>query len=482
MRYSQSCQAKLRGMRFWRPLTPGIGSRASSDLKLRHDGLLPYQTAEGPKQAPHIEIPASKHDLDLYEHFALICFERDSQHIEDVLNQLFKVSQNYVIAWTTFVETVQQLSEDFTAENCALAGFTQQEIQDMFRRLCEPTNWPFLQETTGRPADNRRIAELDVYEVWCEQLALNEQEEPWTSTASTPGRVFSEKVILHAYSGRRRQGDLQWFLEECAKRHPEVLLHVVSLDIVIDSHYGDISKEEIRNQWYHGMREGYITGFLSGPPCCTWSKARGKAMPDRPRRHGPRILRDAEHLWGFLSVSLREMAQLSDGHCLLGFSVTAMTILATTGGSGILEHPAEPEEPELASIWKLPLLQLLSRLPGMRQHTMAQGLLGAPSPKPTGLLALNLPTLPRQLASWAVCPDLPKGRSIGVDATGVYKTAGLKEYPPAMCAALAQSFFQAIQTQSVVNDIQNVPPAFLHMCDAMVSHDFGNTYGPDCVA
>ena len=482
MRYSQSCQAKLRGMRFWRPLTPGIGSRASSDLKLRHDGLLPYQIAEGPKQAPPIEIPTTQHDLDLYEQLALICFERDSQHIEDVLNQLFKVSQNYVIAWTTFLETVQQLSADFTAENCALAGFTQQEVQDMLRRLCDPTNWPFLQETTGRPADSRRIAELDVYEVWCEQLALNEQVEPWIPTASTPGRVFAEKVILHAYSGRRRQGDLQWFLEECAKRHPEVQLHVVSLDIVIDSHYGDISKEEIRNQWYHGMREGYITGFLSGPPCCTWSKARGKVMPDRQRRHGPRVLRDADHLWGFLSVSLREMAQLSDGHCLLGFSVTAMTILATTGGSGILEHPAEPEEPELASIWKLPLLQFLSRLPGMRQHTMAQGLLGAPSPKPTGLLALNLPMLPQQLTSWAVCPDLPKGRSIGVDATGVYKTAGLKEYPPAMCAALAHSFFQAIQTQSVVNDLPHVPPAFLHMCDAMVSHDFGTTYGPDCVA
>lgn len=480
MRYSQKCQEQLRGLKIRRPLTPGIGSKMSTDLKHRHDGLLPYQIAQGPQQEQPIGVPAMKYHLDMYEHLAIVCFEHDLQDIEEVLHQLFKTARDYVIAWTNFVETVHQLIADFTEENCALAGFTSQEINYMLTRLCDPANWPFLQENTGNPADHRRTANLDTYEVWCEQLVFNEQEAPWTPT-STPPRAFAEKVILHAYSGRRRPGDLQWFLEDCARKHPEVLLHVVSLDIVIDPHNGDISKEEIRNQWYHGMREGYITGFLSGPPCCTWSKARGKAMSDRPQRHGPRILRDADHLWGFLSVSLREMTQLADGHCLLGFSVTAMAILATTGGSGLLEHPAEPDEPELASIWRLPLLQLLSRLPGMNQYTMAQGLLGAPSPKPTGLLALNLPTLPLQLRAWAVCPDLPKGRSIGTDALGAYKTAGLKEYPPAMCAALAHSFFHAIQTQSVEGQAQNVPPAFLNMCISMISHDFGDTYGPDCI-
>jgi hypothetical protein len=200
-------------------------------------------------------------------------------------------------------------------------------------------------------------------------------------------------------------------------------------------------------------------------------------MTARSKKPGPRILRDADHLWGFLSVSLREMAQLSDGHCLLGFSVTAMTILAT----GILEHPAEPEEQELASIWRLPIIQLLSRLPGMTHLNMAQGLLGAPSPKPTGLLALNLPTLPQQLVKWAVCSELPKGRSIGVDDAGVYKTAGLKEYPPAMCAAIASAFFTAIQSQSAMDTEQHVPSAFLEMCVSMTSNDFGDAYGPDCV-
>lgn len=480
MRYSTKCQAKLRGMKFRRPQTPGIGSRSNEALKKQHDGLLPFQVAAGPMQAPSQEILSIKYHLDLYEHLALVCFETDLQEPEDILKELFKITQDYVIPWTMLVATVDQLLEDFTEENCELAGISRPELRGIFHKLSDPYNWPFLQETLGSPADNRTVAELDTYEVWCEQLVDNETQAPWTASPSTPPRVFAEKVILHAYSGRRRHGDLQWFLEDCALKHPEVTLHVVSLDIVINSIYGDISKAEIRNHWYRGMREGYIAGILSGPPCCTWSKARGKTMATRPQRHGPRILRDAEHLWGFLSVSLREMNQLADGHCLLSFSVTAMAILATTGGSGILEHPAEPAEPELASIWKLPILQLLSSLPGMKFLTMAQGLLGAPSPKPTGLLTLNLPMLPQQLVKWAVCPELPKGRSIGIDDAGVYKTAGLKEYPPAMCAALAHAFFMALQAQPVMETAQHIPSAFLDMCISMTSHDFGDAYGPDC--
>ena len=50
--------------------------------------------------------------------------------------------------------------------------------------------------------------------------------------------------------------------------------------------------------WY------YVIGFLSGPPCCTWSTARGKKMQETKRR-GPRVIRDCDALWGYYSVSLR---------------------------------------------------------------------------------------------------------------------------------------------------------------------------------
>ena len=111
-------------------------------------------------------------------------------------------------------------------------------------------------------------------------------------------------------------------------------------------------------------------------------------------RKGPRVIRTLHHLWGLDSLSIKEMRQIMDGHLLLGFSIYAMVLLSTTGGTGVLEHPGEPEEPEAASIWRLPLMGLILRLPGFRLLTCAQGLLGASSTKRTGLLTLNLHSCP----------------------------------------------------------------------------------------
>ena len=60
------------------------------------------------------------------------------------------------------------------------------------------------------------------------------------------------------------------------------------------------------------------------------------------------------------------------------------------------------------SIWKLALVKLLSALCGDEIFDLAQGLLGAPSPKPTRLLSLNLPALKKHLRAHHVTPNLPQ--------------------------------------------------------------------------
>eukprot|EP00435_Cladocopium_sp_Y103_P044809 s305_g12.t1 len=149
------------------------------------------------------------------------------------------------------------------------------------------------------------------------------------------------------------------------------------------------------------------------------------------------------------------------------------------GGIGALEHLAEPSDPESASIWRLPIINMIRLLPGIDFLTLAQGLLGAASPKPTGLMTLGLPSLPRQLVNWAVCKDLPRSRSIGTDGSGHYKTAGLKEYPPAFCAALASSFAMALSSSPPENSAASVPADFVQRCASMLCTDFGQHYGPD---
>lgn len=70
-----------------------------------------------------------------------------------------------------------------------------------------------------------------------------------------------------------------------------------------------------------------------------------------------------------------------------------MLAMALHGGSRLLEHPKDSEDDNAVSIWRLPALRLIVQLPGMRRVHVAQGLFGAPSPKPTALLGLRLPTV-----------------------------------------------------------------------------------------
>ena len=109
-----------------------------------------------------------------------------------------------------------------------------------------------------------------------------------------------------------------------------------------------------------------------------------------------------------------------------------------------MEHPAPPPGPDSPSIWKLPVIRALLDCAGVDTCKFAQGLMGAPTAKPTQLLLLNLPGLVHMLHRWRVCVDLPKGSAIGLDADGKWRTSPLKEYPPAMCGALAASLHRTI--------------------------------------
>jgi len=181
------------------------------------------------------------------------------------------------------------------------------------------------------------------------------------------------------------------------------------------------------------------------------------------------------------SVSIRELLQLHDGHVLLGFSILGMIMLYSSEGFGVLEHPGEPDDPQAASIWRLPIIKMLLNMPGFDLFECAQGLLGADSRKRTGLLTLRIPSLPIHLRNNALSADLPKTQTIGVDAEGRFRTAKLKEYPPALCKALAESFADSLPPIST-EDLNPLPPDFKQCCLRLHSTNMGTSIGADCVA
>ena len=58
------------------------------------------------------------------------------------------------------------------------------------------------------------------------------------------------------------------------------------MDIVIDAQWGDATDENARDYWLSMAHAGFIIGFLAGPPCETWSVARGKDLHEADGQRG----------------------------------------------------------------------------------------------------------------------------------------------------------------------------------------------------
>ena len=410
----------------------------------------------------------------------MLLYEAETGRVDATIDSMTQGIQASAIGWTQLKITLAHLRDSFSDETIMDAQLTLEEIRGIIDCLADVCHWPFLHSVEFEVATGEHLHQLDLYEQWCDDLAAS--EIAWTPAEShCPRPLFRERIILHAYSGRRRPGDFQWYLDRLAAQHGMVDLYVVSIDLVINATWGDIGRPETQRFWLRAIAQGQVLGMLSGPPCCTWSIARGKTDPKRPQltSKGPRIIRTLQHLWGLPSVSLREMLQLCDGHLLLGFCVQAMVLLSTVGGIGILEHPREPDDPNAASIWRLPLIRMVLNLPGFRLVECAQGLLGATSAKGTGLMTLNLPELPIHIRDNAVRPELPRAATIGTDEAGRFKTAILKEYPPALCKAFAEGFFSQFPSLSPEKDLAPLPAEFLARCQQMTATDMGTNIGAD---
>ena len=123
-------------------------------------------------------------------------------------------------------------------------------------------------------------------------------------------------------------------------------------------------------------------------------------------------------------------------------------------------------------------MQLLLQLPYFTSVDLAQGLLGAKTPKPTRLLVLNMPDLPKWLNAHRICKELPRSVAIGHSPDGHWATSELKEYPPAFNRALAECFSYHM-LRSTVDDSVSAPIDFLNRCKSMHVDKFGSRIGAD---
>ena len=468
---AEYCRRSLqRKGHFVRPV-PGIGSTVNTRQEQQHDHLLPPLQAQGPQPGDGRSFAYVNYDLELFEQiYEALLTAKDEQDGEQIIRACV---QGKALTWERFQQTLCSLHSEATDSDIAVLPFDNETYARILRTMALPTSWPFLCLSMDEKAGhwNQELHSLA-------EFCVIEADDPRRSALAAPApRGFGkERYFLHLFSGRRRQGDLQFYLDRMLSAHDGILVHVISLDVVINSVWGDLLQPDTRTFWLSAIRSGFVIGLLGGPPCETWSQARERGLTTM--RHAPRVLRTAEFPWGLESLRLRELNQLSVGNTLMGFQLEAVVELYCVGGVALTEHPAAPEEDMSVSVWKTPIVALLKGLPGFDLITLSQGLWGAKSRKPTSLLVLNMPNILSDLRAWQVAKEVPQSTSIGLDHQGHWASSALKEYPPALNAALAQGLSKAMQ--SCHSDFSLlVPPAFRARCDTMVCTEYGDHIGPD---
>ena len=459
------CRLRLQN----RPSLPfpaaGTGSIENTALEHKHDGLVPPLPGFGPFLPEDNLREVELFDLELYAKVTELFMQYGPVDHFQALSDLLLEQP---ISWTTSCSTLRALQTNATDDDARVFGYDHlQQFVAFLAGFIDPRNWDFLQVQVPQ----HRQPDIEELEQELANAVILEQ-------TPRPAMFGVHRLVLHAFSGRRRPGDFQEFLDAIVGDCSGIVVHVVSVDVILDRNWGDVTRPECQKFWFDGVQRRFVIGYLAGPPCETWSKARAVAVKSAHEdRQGPRILRTMEEIWGMSSLAVREIRQVLVGNQLLLFSFQMMLLLYVVGGCGALEHPAPPSEEHLASIWRTPLAILLCQLPGVVRHEISQGLLGAKSPKPTSILTLNLPDFVEHVWHGRVTSHLPKAASIGKDALGQWRTTALKEYPPALCRALARSF-AAFITSCTADSSHSICKEFWNRCEAMVA-SYGQHIGPD---
>jgi hypothetical protein len=302
-----------------------------------------------------------------------------------------------------------------------------EEGQQHARRQQQPQDW------------GKHLSEEEVRQ----QAKVKGQGAAAAVTFST--LVRSTYVILHLYSGRRRNGDLQHFVEwQALSEYYEVV--VLSIDLAVDAKWGDLKRRETVDYWLQQVYSKRVVGSIKGPPCESWSAARLLEMDDKS--NAPPPLRSRAKPWGLDGLKGKYYGQLHVANGLMFVALEFFAALLATRGCAILEHPAEPvwDHASAASIWRIAYIGWLRVSRAVELLTFNQRAHRQRGLKPTSLLTLRLPTLSkyihtRQLPEKYQLDKQTDAPLRGKDSQGVWRTSAAKEYPQSMCVALAKGFY-----------------------------------------
>lgn len=244
LRHAHVCRQSLIGRRISCDPTPGTGSTVDRDLHEATDGAIPFLLGQGPR------IPEGNlHDFvdyDIHVLEALYLRLVELEPTDDLMTALQEEIQQHPICWTTCCQTLSQFLETLTEEDAEPLHVSFAQVVTCVQALLKVDNWAFLADVTQ--PDSVSKVRLDEWEQWFADLATG-PTCTWADIPAIPRQPFRFKVVLHAYAGRRRRGDIERYMDSLSSQFHDHIIVTASVDIVIDSQFGDIAKAETRDYW-----------------------------------------------------------------------------------------------------------------------------------------------------------------------------------------------------------------------------------------
>ena len=441
---STACFDFYKGRRWHVARQPGVNSRQEN--RNRRDLRAPVLQAEGPQCAPPppFEEEAQIEQLELWQ-----AWDTASSELSDPDQWLDRLRTATLTTWLYHEEILQCFSawwERWCHDNqtCRLSDLV---IHGRFTSLASAA-W-FLHGDLKERYIQEDPLQFFEREAWIFNDVL------W----SPPKAIkYFPRVVAHLFSGERRKGDVQAFLEAAG-------FEALSIDVVFDLEWGNLLRPETLALFQRSLRERTLLGFIAGPPCETWSRARAVVLAGRS--NGPRVVRSRYRLQGIKSLNRKEAQQVSIGNQLLGVTLVLVWSAIVHGATAVVEHPAQPEEETLPSIWHLPVIAFFLRFQCCKKIRIEQGRFGGLSPKPTDLLVVHgIDDVAGFFVQHRTTP-LPQTSRIGKDEDGSWRTSVLKRYPPDLCKALAL-LFNLSQPEEEVSE--EIPSWFAAAVDKLKAH------------
>ena len=288
LRHSTLCREKLWGRRSRFAPTGGTGSISDRSLCQAHDGILPPLQAEGPQPEDRPAVTLPDYDLQMAETIYQKVLEAEGG--ADVEHLVRSATDDRITTWTIWRATLVYMLDILTVEDIQALDIGEYDIKRLLHALQHAHAWPFLQEELGRTEDRTRPLEEMEYDCAAAAATAGAREPFWR----IPRPMARERFFIHAFSGRRRAGDLQHFIEEAQAAYPDMVIFTISVDFDGGPPLGGCFRSQ---RWgpFGWMRcdRGRFVGAMAGPPCETWSQARGQALPEGLWKHrGPRVVRD----------------------------------------------------------------------------------------------------------------------------------------------------------------------------------------------